>query len=48
MLPTPPCLLLCNNKPQQQNVMGHMAQLRKLMGVSDDMHKVRMSSRSAG
>lgn len=24
--------------------MGHMAQLRKLMGVSDDMHKVRMSS----
>lgn len=24
-----------------QNVMGHMAQLRKLMGVSDDMHKVR-------
>jgi hypothetical protein len=24
-----------------KNVMGHMAQLRKLMGVSDDMHKVR-------
>lgn len=22
--------------------MGHMAQLRQLMGVSDDLHKVRM------
>jgi hypothetical protein len=27
-----------------QNVMGHMAQLRKLMGVSDDMHKVSCAS----
>jgi len=26
-----------------QNVMGHMAQLRKLMGVSDDLHKVSRS-----
>lgn len=25
-----------------QNVMGHMGQLRKLMGVSDDLHKVRL------
>lgn len=23
-----------------QTVMGHMAQLRQLMGVSDDLHKV--------
>lgn len=28
--------------------MGHMAQLRKLMGVSDDMHKVRISSSPDG
>lgn len=24
-----------------QNIMSHMAQLRRLMGVSDDLHKVR-------
>jgi hypothetical protein len=29
-----------------QAVMGHMAQLRQLMGVSDDLHKVRLSSSS--
>jgi hypothetical protein len=27
--------------------MGHMAQLRQLMGVSDDLHKVRASSSTA-
>jgi hypothetical protein len=27
--------------------MGHMAQLRQLMGVSDDLHKVRHSSSSS-